>query len=84
MLEKLPSVTLAQIKEAIKKYFLPLFDPKTSFGAVASNAGKADAVEEGFKSVGYVVERKELPSLGEGEEEGSEEGSEDESEGEDK
>jgi hypothetical protein len=45
-------------------------------GAVAVSSGKADEVEQGFKELGFEVERRTLPALGGDEESGSESGSE--------
>lgn len=61
------SVTLDSIRTVIKNYFLPLFSPSTSIGAVAVSAGKADEVQKGFEGLGFTVERKELPMLADGE-----------------
>ncbi|BEI83257.1 hypothetical protein CcaverHIS002_0311250 [Cutaneotrichosporon cavernicola] len=85
MLAEIPQVTREDIRAAIGKYYVPLFDPATSIGAVTVNVGKADEVESGFKELGFETERHELPKLGaddsdmngsEGSESGSESGSE--------
>lgn len=89
MLSQIPNVTIADIRAAIGKYYVPLFDANTSIGAVTVSSGKADEVEAGFKELGFATERHELPQLG-GEEDadmsgsatGSESGSESGSEGE--
>ena len=70
MLAKLPGVTLDDLRGVIRKYFVPLFDPAHTIGAVAVNTGKADEVETGFTELGFEVERRELPQLG-GDEDGS-------------
>lgn len=83
MLASLPHVTLQDIKRVIEQYFLPVFNPSSSFGAVAVSAGKADEVEAACQKYGFEVERMELPSIG-GEEDSDESmgsGSESESEG---
>lgn len=64
MLASLSRVTLQDIKRVIEQYFLPIFSPASSFGAVAVSAGKADEVEAACKKYGFEVERMELPSLG--------------------
>lgn len=79
MLQKIPGVTIEDVRAVIGKYFVPLFDSATSLGAVSVNAGKADEVEAGFKELGFDVERRELPTLGNEDESGSENGSESES-----
>lgn len=60
-----------QLRDAIAKYLLPIFDPSTSIGAVAVNSGKAAELEEGYAKLGFTVEKKELPTL-EGDQDGSE------------
>lgn len=70
-------MTLDDIRRVIKTYLLPLFSPETSIGAISVSSGKADEVEKGFKGMGFIVERKELPMLSEGEDgSGSESGEE--------
>ncbi|OCF37287.1 cytoplasmic protein [Kwoniella heveanensis BCC8398] len=82
-LEKLPSITLDEIRGAIEKYFLPLFSSETALGSVAVSTSKAAEVEEGFKKLGFEVERKELPVIkGDESDSEGESGSEDEGEGE--
>ncbi|KAK8858824.1 hypothetical protein IAR55_003054 [Kwoniella newhampshirensis] len=76
MLKKLPSITIQQVRDAIAKYFSPLFNSDTAMGAVAVSTSKATEVEEGFKKLGFETERKEMPIL-KGDDE-SEMGSEDE------
>lgn len=67
-------ITLTELRESITKYFLPVFDPSTSIGAVAVNSGKSDQLEEGYKKLGFTVQKEELPTF-EGElEDGSEDG----------
>lgn len=63
MLAKLPTITDDDVRRVISQYFVPLFDPATSIGAVSANAGKADEIEEGFKELGYEVTREELPEI---------------------
>lgn len=76
VLARLPSISDDEVRRVIKQYFVPLFDPATSIGAVSTNAGKADEIEQGFKELGYDVSREELPELNnEDEMSGSESGS---------
>ncbi|WVR06565.1 hypothetical protein IAU60_003596 [Kwoniella sp. DSM 27419] len=88
-LEQLPQITLDQIRGVIEKYFLPLFEAETAIGAVSVSTSKLQEVEDGFKGLGFDVERRELPVIqgdesesgsvsgsgSEGEESGSEDGS---------
>lgn len=71
LLEKFPDITLDQIRSAIKVYLVPIFSSDSAIGAVTVSTGKVDEVEQGFKELGFEVERRTLPSLG-GEEDGSE------------
>ena len=81
MLERLPHITLQQLRDVISKYLVPIFDSATSIGAASVNSGKATELEEGYKKLGYEVERRELPTFdGEDSEDGSESGSESASE----
>ncbi|EIW67501.1 hypothetical protein TREMEDRAFT_33585 [Tremella mesenterica DSM 1558] len=73
VLTVLPSITLSQIRQTIKTHFLPIFSSQTSVCAITVNSGKAEEVEGIAKEMGFEVERKELPVLGD---EGSEDGSE--------
>ena len=76
------AVTLDSVRKVINTYFLPLFSPSTSIGAVSVSSGKADEVHKGFEELGFTVERKELPVLGDGDNEsGSENGDENGSRG---
>ncbi len=75
------AVTLEQIREALKKYILPIFDPATSVAAIASAPSRAKEIAEQLTAIGYEVEQKEL-DLGADEtssafESGSEDGSDD-------
>jgi hypothetical protein len=78
--DSLQSITLDQIREAIRKYLLPIFSSDTAIGAVTVSTTKADEVEQGFKELGFEVERRTLPSLGGEEDSGSESGSDGSSE----
>jgi len=60
LLEKFQAVTKDDILKSLEKYFLPLFDPKTSVAAVVTAPGKADEIAAGLKEVGFEVEQKTL------------------------
>ena len=62
------SLTIDDLRAAIQKYFLPLFNPSTAIGAVSVNAGKADQVQDELVKLGFNVERHELPTLGDDDE----------------
>jgi Zn-dependent M16 (insulinase) family peptidase len=83
LLEKYQAVTKDEVLEALRKYFLPLFDPSSSIAVVVTAPSKAEQIGEDLKVAGFEVEQKSLqvdPSeLEEGDSEGeSEDGSEDE------
>jgi len=60
LLEKMQNVTVEEVKETLKKYVLPIFDPATSIAVVVSSPAKADEISENFSKVGYEVERRTL------------------------
>jgi hypothetical protein len=66
------------------KYFVPLFNAKTSFIAVASATGLTDKIQSELKDFGYNVEIRQLPTSGDADGHddesgsGSEHGSDDE------
>jgi Zn-dependent M16 (insulinase) family peptidase len=60
LLEKCQSVTKEDILSATRKYYMPLFDPEKSIAVVVATPAKVDHIEEGLKSVGFEVERREL------------------------
>ncbi|PWN49324.1 hypothetical protein IE53DRAFT_388475 [Violaceomyces palustris] len=79
-------VTISDVKESLKKYVLPIFEPKTSIAAVVAPPSKVDEIQKQLEDVGYAMERKEI-NLGKDEddedgssESGSESGSESEEE----
>ncbi|KAJ9111193.1 hypothetical protein QFC20_002687 [Naganishia adeliensis] len=83
-LASLKNITVEQVRQAMIKYFVPLFDAKSSFIAVASATGLTDKIESELKEFGYNVEVRQLPSTGDAEghdddsASGSEHGSEEE------
>lgn len=60
MMEKYQAVTTEQVLGALKKYVLPVFDPKQSIAISVSAPGKVDATVEGLKAIGFQVETKEV------------------------
>jgi hypothetical protein len=56
----LQSVTNDQIKDAIRKYILPLFDSSSSVAIVVSSPAKADEIKKSLEGVGFDVEAREL------------------------
>ncbi|KAJ9101136.1 hypothetical protein QFC21_003354 [Naganishia friedmannii] len=84
-LASLKNITVDQVRDAMVKYFVPLFNAQTSFLAIASATGLTEKIQAELKDFGYHVEVRELPSLGDAEAQdddegssGSEHGSEDE------
>lgn len=85
MLEKYQAVTTEEVLTALRKYVLPVFDPKQSIAVSVSAPGKVDVTVEGLKAIGFEVETREVyvdPEEINGED-GSESGSESESESDD-
>jgi hypothetical protein len=74
LLEDFQAVSKQDVLAALKKYFLPLFDPATSVAAVVTAPGKADEIAAGLREVGFEVEQRTLEA--DPEEDGSEDGSE--------
>lgn len=60
LLEKYQSVSKQDVLDSLKRYFLPLFDPKTSVAISVTAPGKADEVSKGLKDAGFEVERRTL------------------------
>ncbi|KAH9818516.1 zinc metalloprotease [Melampsora americana] len=59
LLKKTKDITIDQVLEAIEKYFLPIFDAKTSLAVVASSPGKAESTAASLEAAGYRVEQRE-------------------------
>lgn len=53
-------VSVSDVKAAIVKYFLPLFDPKSSMIAICTSFGSVQAITDGLKDSGYEVEVKKI------------------------
>jgi Zn-dependent M16 (insulinase) family peptidase len=79
LLEKYQTVTKADVVAALRKHFLPLFDPTTSVAVVVTAPGNAEDVGNGLQGMGFEVTQKEMqidPSEMEEYETGSESDSE--------
>lgn len=55
-LERFQNVTKADVLAALKKYFIPLFDSKSSVAVVVSAPGKVESSKEELEKAGYDVE----------------------------
>jgi hypothetical protein len=53
-------VNLSEVKESLRKYVLPLFDPSTSVAVVVSAPSKTDEIAQGLESVGFTVEKRTI------------------------
>jgi len=60
LLEKYQKVTKADVLNALRKHFLPLFDPASSIAVVVTAPGNAQDVGEGLEAAGFEVTQKEL------------------------
>ena len=53
-------MTLPAVREALKKYILPIFDPATSICAIASAPSRTKEIANSLKEVGYDIEERDL------------------------
>ena len=60
MLSRYQAITKEQVLEALRKYFLPLFDPASSIAVVVTAPSKLDVVAAGLTEYGFSVERRTL------------------------
>ncbi|WVN87093.1 uncharacterized protein L203_102269 [Cryptococcus depauperatus CBS 7841] len=63
LLKQIPDITLQQVRYIIAKYFSPLFEAKSSIGALSVPRSKLVEVERGLGKLGFETERKDLPVL---------------------
>jgi hypothetical protein len=54
-------VTIDQVKEALLKYFVPLFDPSSSIMAVTCASGLVPRIQKDMEDNGYHVQIREVP-----------------------
>lgn len=82
VMRALSKITAADLVEVFNKYFVPLFDPKTSACFISCNPSKAGDIEKFFKDLMYdvLVENISVEDDGEG---SDDEGSDDEDDSED-
>lgn len=71
ILAKTQTVTIDDVLQSIRKYFLPLFDAKQSMVVAVTAPGKADEVAAGLAKEGFEVERRSM-HIDESETDGSE------------
>ncbi|KAL1708664.1 Metalloenzyme, LuxS/M16 peptidase-like protein [Schizophyllum commune] len=71
ILAKTQTVTIDDVLQSIRKYFLPLFDAKQSMVVAVTAPGKADEVAAGLAKEGFDVERRSM-HIDESEMDGSE------------
>ena len=60
LLEKYQTVTKVDVVAALRKHFLPLFDPTTSVAVVVTAPGNAEDVGNGLQAMGFEVTQKEM------------------------
>jgi hypothetical protein len=60
LLEKYQKIEKADILAALRKHFLPLFDPTASVAVVVTAPGNAQSIGEGMTNAGFDVTQKEL------------------------
>ena len=81
LLEKYQTVTKEDVLTALKKYFLPLFDPVSSVAVVVTAPAKAPETGDALMKIGFEVEQRSLNIDPDEEGEYSESGSETDSDG---
>ncbi|KAG8906618.1 hypothetical protein FRB99_006488 [Tulasnella sp. 403] len=69
------AVTVSDVKEMLKTYILPLFDPATSAAIVVSSPAKASDIASKLEGAGFVVENRLLEASQDEDAESDEEGS---------
>ena len=70
LLEQFQTVTKAQVIEALRTHFMPVFDPATSIAVVVTAPSKSEQIGADLKKIGYEVEQRTLDV--EADEDGSE------------
>lgn len=76
LLEKYQAISKEDVLDSLKRYFLPLFDPKSSVVVSVTAPGKVEEVSKGLGDAGFEVERRTL-EVEPGEEEEEEDSDED-------
>jgi Zn-dependent M16 (insulinase) family peptidase len=71
LLERYQAVTKEDVLAVLKKYFVPLFDPRSSVAVVVTAPAKVDGIAEALAADGFQVEKRTL-ELGDDEMDGSE------------
>ncbi|KAG0369266.1 hypothetical protein BGZ54_010424 [Gamsiella multidivaricata] len=62
-LERVQSVTPGQMQHAMDKYLSKVFQPETSLVVVTSATTKVKDISEGFKSIGFQLETKNIDDI---------------------
>lgn len=73
-------MTKDDVLKALRKYFLPLFDPSSSAVVVVTSPSKAEEIGKDLSSKGFDVEQRTLDLGPDEDSEGSESGSSDDME----
>ncbi|GIZ49604.1 hypothetical protein CKM354_001263400 [Cercospora kikuchii] len=60
MLKKIQAVSVDEVRESIRKWLLPLFDPRTANMVVTCATSMKEKMEENFLKAGFQVQVKEL------------------------
>lgn len=56
-------MTIDQVKAALIKYFVPLFDPASSIMAVTCAIGLVSRIQKDLETDGYHVEIRKVPKM---------------------
>lgn len=79
MLEKYAAVTKQDVLDALRTYFLPLFDPATSVAVVVTAPSKAADIDQELVKLGFETEQRSLHIDADEEDADSDSGSDSES-----
>ena len=60
LLEKYQNVTKEDVLQALKTYFLPLFNPSSSVAVVVTAPSKAESIGEDLSKMGFAVDQRSL------------------------
>lgn len=60
MLERYQKVTIEDVNNVLRKYYLPLFDPSSSVAVVVTKPSKAQEIGQGLDARGFEVEQRRL------------------------
>ena len=72
LLSRAGQLSKDEVESAVKKWLMPIFDPKSSIAAVATSKGKLESIQKTLNDMEFDVTVLEIVGKGGEEEEGSE------------